>query len=166
MTDAVQVCSAQGSICFELIKGMPAAFVTLIIGGIAAYIAFHQYRVARAKLNLDLFDRRYEIFRETWTFLSLAVQSGPPAQGFSPTFANLIPQASFLFGKRIEEYMRTASQKMTDLWAIDLRTRAHGGTMHPEDIAMDTAILAWFSHEASQGVHKLFGEYLDFEEWR
>ena len=38
-------CCSQGSICFELDKGLPAAFVTLVIGGIAARITYQQYKV-------------------------------------------------------------------------------------------------------------------------
>jgi hypothetical protein len=44
------------------VKGLPAAFVTLVIGLIAAGIAFRQYRIARAKFKLDLFDRRHAVF--------------------------------------------------------------------------------------------------------
>jgi len=43
-----------GSICFELMKGAPAAVVALLAALIAGLIAYRQYRVAKAKLNLDL----------------------------------------------------------------------------------------------------------------
>jgi hypothetical protein len=33
----------------------------VVIGGIAGYIAWRQYKVAHAKLKLDLFDRRFVI---------------------------------------------------------------------------------------------------------
>jgi hypothetical protein len=45
----------------ELLKGIPSVFVTLVIGGIAAYIAYRQYKISHAKLKLDLFEKRYEI---------------------------------------------------------------------------------------------------------
>ena len=41
----------------ELVKGLPAAFVTLVIRSIAAGIAYRQYRIARAKFKLDLFEK-------------------------------------------------------------------------------------------------------------
>lgn len=52
-----------GSFYFELLKGVPAAFVALIVGLIAPGIAHRQYHIARAKLKLDLFDKRYAIDR-------------------------------------------------------------------------------------------------------
>jgi hypothetical protein len=155
-----------GTICFELVKGLPVAFVALVIGLIAAGIAYRQYTVSRAKLNLDLFERRYAIFEKTWEYLSSAVQGGPPVSGFSSPFDNLVPQASFLFGKRIEDYMRTASRNMTELWLINTRTKARGDIILPEDIARHRELLLWFVEEAQQGARQIFGEYLDFSEWR
>jgi hypothetical protein len=60
----------QGTICFELMKGIPAAIVATFAAGIAGIIAWRQYKVAKAKLNLDLFERRYKIFHNTWEELS------------------------------------------------------------------------------------------------
>ena len=54
----------------DLMKGLPAAFVTLVIGLIAAGIAYRQYRIARAKFKLDLFEKRHAVFLETWAFIS------------------------------------------------------------------------------------------------
>ncbi|MCD6026117.1 MAG: hypothetical protein K0R08_636 [Solimicrobium sp.] len=53
---------APGSLSLELAKGLPAAFVALIVGGIAAGIAWRQYGAAKAKLKFDLFDRRCSNF--------------------------------------------------------------------------------------------------------
>ena len=50
------------SIAFELLKGLPAAFVALVIGGVAAGVAWRQMRIAQAKLKLDLFDKRYRLY--------------------------------------------------------------------------------------------------------
>lgn len=157
---------AQNSICFELIKGLPAAFVAQVIGLIAAGIAYRQYTVARAKLNLDLFEKRYQIFEKTWGFLSSAVQVGPPESGFSSPFDNLVPQASFLFGNQVEEYMRTASRHMTELWMINTRAKARPGVMAPEDIAREKELLEWFLNQAREGAKQVFGQYLDFSAWR
>jgi hypothetical protein len=67
---------AQGSICFEMVKGLPAAFVALVIGAIAAGIAWRQYQVAKARLKLDLFDKRHPIYQQTWEILSEVVING------------------------------------------------------------------------------------------
>src|ERR1700722_14950247 len=92
---------------FELVKGLPAAFVTLIIGASAAGIAYRQYEVARAKLKLDLFEKRYAIFQQTWEILSGVVRNGTRAEnyGLATPFNNFLPQAAFLFGEPIKRYL-------------------------------------------------------------
>ena len=81
-----------GSISFEWAKSAPTTFAALVIGCIAGYIAFHQWRVAKAKLNLDLFEKRYVIFEATWTELSQAMQT-PEVRITNPNFTNLFPKA-------------------------------------------------------------------------
>lgn len=161
------VCCTLGTLCFELVKGMPAAFVALVIGLIAASIAYRQYRVAHAKLKLDLFDKRYTIFLDTWTILSSVVSSGVQATGGLTTpFNNLIPQAAFLFGSDIENYLTTAVRKWADLWALQVRTQGNGNVVQPQDIAERAGLERWFIDEATQGAKARFGKYLNFEKWR
>jgi hypothetical protein len=156
----------QGSLCFEMAKGFPAAFVALVIGGVAAYIAWRQYKLAqeqhevtRAKLKFDLLEKRYAIFEQTWNFLSMIVHEGPGATALPP-FGNIIPQAGFLFGKEVEAYMREASEKQTELWFIESRMRANNNVMLPEDIDRDVELMAWFTGQASAGVKRIFAPYL------
>jgi hypothetical protein len=69
-------CCVQGSICFEMKKGVPAGLATLIVGGIGLGIAYRQLKVARAKLELDRYERRYTVFQKTWEILSETVMKG------------------------------------------------------------------------------------------
>ena len=88
----------------ELAKGLPAALVALTVGMGAAVIAFHQYRVARAKLNLDLFEKRWQIYevvrsRAAW-----------PASHRRGDFTvaqrhEVVAKAKFLFGAEMAEFV-------------------------------------------------------------
>jgi hypothetical protein len=104
-----------GSISFEWAKAAPTTLVALAIGVLAGYIAFNQWRVAKAKLNLDLFEKRYAIFVATWTEISQAIQT-PEVRMTNPEFTNLLPKAQFLFGPEIREYMSEVSSKIGELW--------------------------------------------------
>jgi hypothetical protein len=154
-----------GSILFEMMKGVPAAVVALIIGLVAALIAYRQYSVARAKLKLDLFDKRYTIFLETWTILSETATNGTrqKSYGLGNPFSNFMPQAAFLFGTDVERYLNEAVDKWAELWGIE-------GNTQPSALAASAARRAelkqWFFKEASEGAKRLFGKYLSFETWR
>jgi hypothetical protein len=89
-----------GPVCISLAQGIPAALVTLTVGIAGWFIARHQGKVAQAKLKLDLFDKRYPIFLETWQIMSEVVFKGTREKnyGLGNPFSNFIPQARFLFG--------------------------------------------------------------------
>jgi hypothetical protein len=151
--------------CFELLKGVPAGIAALVVGSIAAGIAYRQYRVTEAKLKLDLFDKRYAIFLETWTILSEVVMKGTREKqwGLATPFNNFMPQASFLFGPDIADYLSTASKKWTELWAFEGDGLPN---LTPAQIAQSAELKMWFHHEASVGCKELFGQYLNFERWK
>ena len=161
-------CCLSGSICFELIKGLPAAFVTLIIGVIAAAIAFRQYRVAKAKLKLDLFEKRYAIFQQVWAIFSEVVLDGGVKKnnyGLATPFNNFLPQAAFLFGKSIENYLAEAVKKWTEMGTAETYIEQQGADL--QQWAEKRRVLSiWFEEQASRGLKRVFGPYLNFEEWK
>jgi hypothetical protein len=152
---------------FELVKGLPAAFVTLIIGAIAAGIAYRQYEVAKAKLKLDLFEKRYAIFHQTWEILSEAATKGARENnyGLATPFNNFLPEAAFLFGKPIERYLDEASTKWAELRALEAETDG-AGIDRAANIAKASELQQWFFEQASKGAKAQFGRYLDFENWK
>ncbi|WP_164977696.1 hypothetical protein [Burkholderia pseudomallei] len=157
------------TLCFELVKGVPAAaVVALLVGVVGAFIAWRQYHVARAKLNLDLFEKRYELFSMVWAFASFVVQDGPPSLQAPERIElkNLNPKIEFLFGEDIAKYVREINSRAMDLWAINEATRANNDVMRPEHIEQHHDLMNWFADAAIQGVRKRFGAYLDFEKWR
>jgi hypothetical protein len=160
-------CFDSGSICFELVKGLPAAFVALVIGLVAAGIAWRQYRVAKAKLNLDLFDKRYAVFLETWKILSAVSIEGPQQEhGLFTPFNNFIPQAAFLFGDDIEAYLHLAVKNWTDFLAAQALADGGQGEARLKAIARRAELEQWFETEAKDGAKKRFGEYMSFETWK
>jgi hypothetical protein len=149
-----------------LIKGIPTALVALAIGLVAAGIAWRQKEIAQAKLKLDLFDKRYTIFHSAWEFMSEIVHNGPGDQALHP-FTNQIPQAGFLFGRDIEDYLNNATNKRTDLWMINQRVRRSADrAMPPEDIDRNAFLENWFFEQAAKGLKAKLAPYLDFEKWR
>jgi hypothetical protein len=157
-----------GSICFEMMKGVPAAFVTLIIGGIAGLITYRQYKVAQAKLKLDLFERRYAIFRKVWKIVSVTWRFGarqPKFRGVglgSTPFNNFRPEAVFLFGKGMEAYIDELVKKWLDY-------HAHEGLREEEaakNAEQGKALQDYFFEQADHGVKDRFSPFLDFANWK
>ncbi|MCA8205537.1 hypothetical protein LGM71_31400 [Burkholderia sp. AU33545] len=155
------------SIWFELVKGVPTAMVALVVGIVGGLIAWRQYRVARAKLNLDLFEKRYELFMVVWTFASAVVQGGVDRLHAPERreMTNLIPKIEFLFGSELAEYVRYLNAQHASLWAIQQATKANNNLIPPQHMDAHINLMKWFADEALEGVKQRFGAYLNFEEW-
>lgn len=119
-------------------------------------------KTAQAKLNLDLFHLRYDLFEKVWDFLSGPIQT-ENTDLTHPHFTNLIPKARFLFGDEIANFMLEASKNRTAL-AMLLKRQSKGGL---DDRSSDQMmeLQTWFYDEASS-CHYRFADYLDFSTWR
>lgn len=158
---------AEHSICFEIMKGLPTAYVALTAALLAAMIAYQQFRVARAKLNLDLFDSRYAMFELVWGFLSDLTRSHDNRrEELGVDLTNSLPKIEFLMGKKMAEYVQQVLVHATEYERIERRTRANQNVVQPGDIDRHTELTKWLFQEASQGARKQFGPFLDFERWR
>ena len=160
--------AATSSFASELIKGLPAAFVALVIGAIAAFLTWRQYEVARAKLKFDLFDRRFAIFQQTWEILSEVVIRGTREKnyGLATPFNDFLPQARFLFGKDISDYLDEASTNWADLHALEAERADLSGQERLRNIERARELRNWFEEEAKEGCKRTFGSYLNFERWK
>lgn len=159
-------------IWLEIVKGLPTALVALLIGVPTVYVAFRQKaiaaeqkRIAQAKLNLDLFERRLKVFEETWSAASAALRSDGPTRA-PAAMTNLYPEASFLFEPDVEAYMHEVARKMTELAGIRQMTVQNGDVLPPDKIDEHYKLEAWLFEAATTGVRSRFQPYLDFSKWR
>lgn len=149
----------------EFLKMLLPAIIATAGVFITGMIAYRQYLVQRAKLNLDLFEQRYAIFEVTWGLLS-STPNGEHRPSLTFELSNLIPKAVFLFGPKIEAYMRTASHNMSELKIIYQLIHNNNQIVPPEKLERLAELEQWFYVEASVGVKSVFGEYLDFKNWK
>ena len=156
-----------GPVWITLLQALPAALVTLTVGIAGWFIARHQGKVAQAKLKLDLFDKRYPIFLETWQIMSEVVFKGTREKeyGLGNPFSNFIPQARFLFGERVEKYLQEAATKWIRLNALETEI-ADNQPRAPGIVQERRELKEWFEGQAKGGVKNLFAPYLDFEKWK
>ena len=160
----------QGTLCFQIAQGIPAGLITLLVGFFGVYFAWRQYLTSRAKLKLDLFDRRYEIFMATWAHLSSIVQNGPEPKGeksqafkIFKTFRNNIPQSGFLFGSDIEIYLDEIETKQMEAW--ELQMKYDMSALSQEQIVRKAELVNWFITEA-RDAKKRFLPYLELRSWQ
>jgi len=137
-----------GSVSFAMLSGVPAAFVALTIGSIAAYIAYQQWKVARTKLDLDLFEQRYALFELLWAFISVHTDDPEEIEQATRALKTAVPKFYFLFGPEIGSYVEEVLAKGI-----------------PQDPAKPLSRYPLPTANEANEVRERFGRYLDFKEW-
>ena len=146
----------------DIAKGIPTALVTLGLGIAGLFIAYNQLKVARTKLELDRYDKRYAIFQQTWQILSETVMKGTREKrfGLATPFNNFLPEASFLFGEDIPHYLNECSRNWTELYGLEAELNDVAGPDRQKNIERTSALRLWFFEQASVHCKAKFTKYL------
>jgi hypothetical protein len=85
------------------------AIITTLIAAIVAYIAVQQYLLARERFKLDLFEKRFAVFKATETFINAIVgarsSSVEDFSGWHKRFSLETQTASFLFDTGMADFI-------------------------------------------------------------
>lgn len=140
------------------------AIIGVVLTLIGATIAYQQFVTARDKLRLDLFDRRYLVYRSVIHLMDLTSQDTVTPEHIATYQFETHPKW-FLFGEEIGNYVDSVRQKAST--TITKRNLARTGrATEPElDAAFEEAeaISRWMSAQVQHGhVRRLFAPYLDF----
>jgi len=90
---------------------------TLIIACLVTYIAWEQWQVARNKLRLDLFDRRYKVYDTTREFLAAIVRDASFSRSQFLAFNAGTSDAGFLFKGDVVDYIALIRTRASDMRA-------------------------------------------------
>ena len=94
---------ASGMLCIPLTEPLVALpYLTLLVAATVAWIGYHQYALAKARFKLDLFEKRFAIYKATEKFLS---SSASPSRDDLAEFRRDTRDALFLFSDDIVKYL-------------------------------------------------------------
>ncbi len=104
----------------ELLKIIP----TFIIGCIAAYIAYQQWKISHKKLKYDLFERRFKIFEATKMFIvniitcgGIGSERGRRMIGVANKYLPSTISVYFLFDQDIIDYVEECVRRVNEMSA-------------------------------------------------
>jgi hypothetical protein len=137
--------------------------VAVVIAMFALLVSVFSAYVSIKKLRLDLFDRRYKIFEETWGALSTASVN---IEGQLPKrLDNLLPMARFLLPKELYSYVAEVNSKLGVLYVIAIETQRNHYRLPPNRVEEHHELMQWLATEAQAGCNDRFAPYLDFARW-
>lgn len=135
---------------------------TMLVGISIAFIAWQQWQVARAKLRLDLFDRRYKIYDSTRKFVALTMRDANFSDSQLFEFFAGTSDAAFLFDADVFDYLKQIGKR-----AVDMRIHHHACQNVPMSDERSRHVqethnqLLWLSEQLT-AMTKIFTPYLGF----
>ncbi len=151
-------------------------FLAPITAAVVAWIAYQQFQtakgqhqVAKDKLKLDLFDRRFKVYRGLMEFLGAVDTDAKPTQEAFGKFFAETEAAKFIFNDDISEYIKTIRSKAFDLRhankivaAVCDRSRDIPQEELNKASQTEGDLIKWF-YEQAKVANEKFLPYLDFK---
>jgi len=105
----------QGAASFVNYATTSLPIATFFLSMAVGVVAWLQWRVARNKLWLDLFDRRYKVFEATRKFLWLIYKNVNYEKSELTAFNLATSDAEFLFGHDVVHWLATIQDRAAEL---------------------------------------------------
>jgi hypothetical protein len=95
--------------CVQIIQALGPTIVSLVIGLVAVWIAFSQWRTAENARRQHLFDKRFAMYKATSSILAQVLASCLFDRALKPNahleYLGEISGGRFLFNKQVYSYM-------------------------------------------------------------
>lgn len=121
-----------------------AALLTPTIAVLGAYIAYRQWRTARNKLKLDLFDRRLAVYDGAVHLIGSIVTSGRMKDEADWKFLTDTKAAKWLFDESVSDYLENKLRlKALDLQVLQAELEGLQGKDRSENIRKQAELKNW-----------------------
>ena len=85
--------------------------ITILIGVFVAYTAYNQYRLSKEKFKLDMFDKRYGVYKNTQVFLTKILRDAKIEMEDIFEYRANTQDSVFLFKDDIPNYLQEIDKK-------------------------------------------------------
>jgi hypothetical protein len=138
------------------------SIATLFLSVAVVVIAWQQWRVAKNKLRLDLFDRRYKVYDATRKFLAVILREAKLTDPQLFEFYAGTSDAEFFFGAEVVDYLEQIRKR-----ALHMQTAAQifeplpVGEERSSHVQKHHDDLVWLTEQITV-MSKVFAPYLGF----
>ena len=155
---------AEGAKWTEIVTAISTPLVAVTVAVLAGLIAYRQWKVARYKLNLDLFERRWKIYAAAQKLIGTAAFKGAIEDKDLQAFLDETHGAEWLFDDRLgawlsdEVYMNAV--ELQDL--MKASRIEEPGVDRTRERQRRTELKKWFNGELSN-LKTRFGQFMKIE---
>jgi hypothetical protein len=140
-------------------------FLMVLIAGIACYIAWQQKETAEYKVKLDLFDRRYRVYRGLMDLLAAVVREENISPEVMGKFYCETDTKRFLFGDDINDYLKEVHEKVVNVRLLRRRIEPHPNITEEQRgkaIEKENELVSWLDERITEAATK-FDRYMSFK---
>jgi hypothetical protein len=148
----------------EILK-ISQGLLTPVIGIVATYIAWQQWKTNQNKLNLDRYERRLHVYQEVIRFISIGIRDADYDNNELLTFRSKVSEADFLFGEEVPKYIDELQKRAVNLhrWNKEYRDYSQPkpeGYNHEKVVDEMHKELLWVSSQL-EPARNIFKKYLN-----
>ena len=111
------------------------AFATVAVAGGVGFIGFQQFRIAKRKLQLDLYDRRWSIYNAMRGLLAITYKNNEELQSVTLKAYEKKAEARFLLDKKAFDYIENFVKVTSEYNNIQQLLKSGPLKGFPEDVA-------------------------------
>jgi hypothetical protein len=139
------------------------AVVVPVIALIGAWIAFRQSQIARNKLKLDLYDRRFEIYEAVQKTLGTITAQGKLGLGDEVMYLSGIQSAKWLFSPEVAAYLETTLwHKIVDFGLHNTMSEGPPSDERNKHVRARAETMKWLMAQHKE-LDRLCGPYLELK---
>jgi hypothetical protein len=136
--------------------------VTLLIGFGVLIFSYRQWRLAKDKFRLDLFEKRYKVYEAALIYLSAVVAHADVRNDDLHNYNRGTMDAVFLFGPEINNYIKELRRRSLQMQLYQkMFTPLPVGTERSGLVQQETDELMWLSDQFLE-LPLIFERYLGF----
>jgi hypothetical protein len=140
--------------------------ITIMIGLFVAYTAYNQYLLSKQKFRLDMFDKRYGVYKNTQVFLTKILRDAKIEMEDIFEFRAGTQDSIFLFKEDISDYLKNIDNKALELWETHKSLDGvQKGEKRSKICYKQTELLDWLTAQLPELKNK-FASYLEFKIWK
>jgi hypothetical protein len=142
------------------------AGLTIIIGGLVVFVAHSQYVLAMERFKLDLFEKRFAVYKGVQSFLTHIMADAKVTIEIIFQFRAKTQDSVFLFDDEITKYLKSIDEKALKLLEISEELKDLPiGEQRSKFAKENTELLRWLGKQLPR-LNDFFSPYLKFKTWR
>jgi hypothetical protein len=140
--------------------------ISVLIGICVSAVAYQQYRLGKDRFRLDLFEKRFAVYKGVQIFLTHVLSDGKASLDKPFEFRASTQDAVFLFQAEVPAFIEKIDETACKMMAITERIEdVPPGEERSCAVKQKSELFKWLVDQLSE-LKGVFGPYLRFKAWK